>query len=171
MKRIFLLSTFLLLSLFLFGCGGNNNAFQGEPEYEGYVVDEKNGSILVVASKAKDVNEDGNADYYSALWGSNAPSRVRVGHQVEVWVDGGVDDSYPGQAKIGKVNIVSKEKPGAADLTEAEAVQKALKKLDEEKGIPVIQSAEFFEEKDRWVIKVLVKLAGEESVYNLSVKD
>lgn len=161
----------MMFILYVVGCSGGKTANLDKPDYSGYVLDKKEEEILVVSSEAKDVNDNGNADYYSALWGSHAPNSVEVGDQVEVWVDGGVDESYPAQAKIGEINVVSNKKPTEAKLTEAEAIRRALNKIEKTKRVPVVKSTNYSEEKDSWIIRIIVREVEENSISNIKVKD
>ncbi|WP_160847941.1 YobA family protein [Pontibacillus yanchengensis] len=162
----------LLLSLVLTACFDGDKVSLGEPDYKGYVMDKKEGSILVVGTEPKDYSKNGgDPEYYSALWGSNAPDRIEVGQQVEVWVDGGVQESYPGQAKIGDVRVVSQEIEENADLSEAEALRKALNKINSVEGIPVVKSIKFSEKTNSWAIEIQVENAGEKSILTMSIND
>ncbi|KGP71210.1 YobA family protein [Pontibacillus yanchengensis] len=171
MKNSYIIFT-LLLSLVLTACSDGDKVSLGEPGYKGYVMDKREGSILVVGTEPKDFSENGgDPEYYSALWGSDAPDRIEVGQLVEVWVDGGVQESYPAQAKISDVRVVSQEKGENADLSEAEALRKALNQMENDNGIPVVKSTKFSEKTNSWSIEIQVENAGEKSIFTMSIND
>ncbi|MGP4077256.1 DUF3221 domain-containing protein [Halobacillus sp. K22] len=66
----------LALLFFVAGCSG---VLKEKPYIEGYVTDKEDGRILVVSPEPKDANDNGNADFYDALWGSDAPDRIEIG--------------------------------------------------------------------------------------------
>lgn len=92
----------------------------------GYVVKREEDRILVISSEKEDFSATGGiAEYYEAIWFSDAPQGVKVGEKVEVWYEY-VLTSYPGQSTAEKITIIPTEQPIEATLTEAEAVAKAL---------------------------------------------
>ncbi|GGD09830.1 YobA family protein [Pontibacillus salipaludis] len=167
-KRLILMGCLLLANLFIAGCTSSKepvNKNLGKPSYTGYVMDKKDSRILVVDPNAKDVNNDGSKDYHEALWGSGEVDGVSVGDRVKVWVEGGVMESYPGQGKIGEVEVMSKEKPKGATLKESEALRKALSKTEE--GVKVVQSISYKAEQNKWS----VNLQKRNSFFEISVED
>lgn len=92
----------------------------------GYVVKREEDRILVISSEKQNFSATGGiAEYYEAIWFSDAPQGVKVGEKVEVWYEY-VLTSYPGQSTAEKITIIPTEQPIEATLTEAEAVAKAL---------------------------------------------
>lgn len=133
MKKI--LSVFiLLLSLSISGCNSNESNVNVT---EGYIVKKKDKNILVVND---------------AIWFSNAPADVQVGQKVQVWYDF-VAESYPGQSSAKKVVILESNKPDNANLTEADAIRKALDQVAEH-VIPLIKSINYNEKADEWNIQI-----------------
>lgn len=149
MKKLLLI--LFLSNLWLIGCTTHK-----EPGIEGYVVKKGDGRILVVASAPKDFSSTGGlAEFYNAIWFSNAPGKVKVGDKVQVWFDV-VAESYPGQSEAEKVEILPEKKPKNADLTEAEAIRKALApERISQYEVPAIKSVNYNEAADIW--EVLVK--------------
>lgn len=92
----------------------------------GYVIKREEDRILVISSEKQDFSATGGiAEYYEAIWFSDAPLGVKLGEKVEVWYEY-VLTSYPGQSTAEKIAIMPTEQPIDATLTEAEAVAKAL---------------------------------------------
>jgi hypothetical protein len=137
------------------------NPEQSEPGIQGYIVKIENGRFLVVSSVPKDFSSTGGAkEFYNAIWFSNAPNNIQIGHQVKVWFDN-VNESYPGQSKAVKLSILPNRKPERADLTEAEAVRRALAQQSHW-NVPVIRSVTYDEYEDAWTILVKEALPTEE---------
>ncbi|SDJ09221.1 DUF3221 domain-containing protein [Salimicrobium halophilum] len=124
------------------------------PDYEGYVIDKEDGRILVVSSEAEGWNNNDDQKHYDALWASGVPKDIEIGEKVEVWADT-VAESYPGQANPNKINVLPADKPEAADLTDAEAIKKALTEVENENGMPVVKSSEFQEADDVWIVEIV----------------
>jgi hypothetical protein len=158
-----LLVVLFLSSLWLVACTTHK-----DPGMEGYVVKKENGRILVVASKPKDFSSTGGlAEFYNAIWFSNAPEKVKVGDKVKVWFDI-VAESYPGQSQAEKVQILPETKPKNADLSEAEAVRKALvTDAINQQGVPAVKSVKYDEKLDSW--DVLINQGEEET--NVRIAD
>jgi Protein of unknown function (DUF3221) len=158
-----LLVVLFLSSLWLVACTTHK-----DPGMEGYVVKIENGRILVVASKPKDFSSTGGlAEFYNAIWFSNAPEKVKVGDKVQVWFDV-VAESYPGQSEAEKVEILAEKKPRNANLTKAEVIRKALAPEQINKHeIPAIKSILYNQKADIW--EVLVKQGDTE--VNIVIKD
>ncbi|SIS46314.1 DUF3221 domain-containing protein [Salimicrobium flavidum] len=129
------------------------------PDYKGYVMEKEDRRILVVSPEAEGWNGNDDQKHYDALWASGVPEDIEIGEQVEVWADT-VAESYPGQANPEKINVLPADEPEAADLTEAEAIRKALEEKDHERGMKVIKSSEFKEEDDEWIIEIVYTNSG-----------
>jgi hypothetical protein len=92
--------------------------------FEGYVMKMENQKILVVNPKSRPTGD--LKEYYDAIWFSNIPDNVKVGQEVQIWIKGEVATSYPGQATIDKLSVLSKEKPPQAKLSEVEVIRRVL---------------------------------------------
>lgn len=156
---VFITSCILLA---LIGCSNNPNQSNtsttdssDQPGIEGYVIEKANGSILVVDPIPQDFSSTGGvSEFHNAISFSNAPAEVNIGDKVQVWFDS-VAESYPGQSKVKKIKVINSVKPANAELTEAEAIQRALaqtKEKTEITGLTVILSATFNAASDTWNI-------------------
>jgi hypothetical protein len=153
MKKILVL--FSVLSSILIGCGtnppsshtGTTNTTQEEPaensmNMEGYVIQKQPKQILVV-------NPTPN-EYTDAVWFSNVPDSIEIGDKVNVSFDI-LLESYPGQAEAKEIKKLESHKPQGADLTEAEAIQKALTGNGTESMI--LSKLQYNHESDKWRIE------------------
>jgi hypothetical protein len=169
--RLIIISGLLLT---LIGCSmldnintDHSNTTGDKPGMVGYVVDRENSRILVVDPVPQDFSSTGGlSEFYHAIWFSNVSEEIEIGEQVKVWFDM-VAESYPGQSEAIKISIIEGEKPEKADLTEAEAIRRALTSEWKTRGISVIKSATFDPETDVW--EVLIKQDDDE--YQLQVVD
>jgi hypothetical protein len=145
----------------------NNNSTQNrDPRMEGYVVKEEDGRILVVDPLPKDFSSSGGVkEFYDAIWFSDAPPDVQIGHKVRVWFDM-VEESYPGQSRAIKVLILTDNNPRHSDLSEAEAIREVLQAHQSER-VPVVKKAEYDEKSDTW--NVLIR--QEDTDLNVKVED
>ncbi|MED3624697.1 YobA family protein [Neobacillus thermocopriae] len=142
--------SFFLLCLWLTGCTTHS-----KPGIEGYVVKKESGRILVVASESEDFSSTGGLkEFYPAIWFSHASNKADVGDKVQIWFDV-VMESYPGQAEAEKVLVLPSKKPKNADLTESDAIRKALtsKELNLP-NIPAIQSTSYHSKTDVWEVVI-----------------
>ncbi|MGF2617432.1 DUF3221 domain-containing protein [Rossellomorea vietnamensis] len=150
-----LLVCFAVFMLFILAACSNENGNKdvGEPGITGYVMDKTGQKILVVSAKAKDYSGNGGVkEYYDAVWASEAPNDVKVGEQVKIWFDGGMDTSYPGQAAVGKLEVMPSSSPEGAALSEAEALNKALSQNKFENEILTARTISYDADKDEWLI-------------------
>lgn len=156
-----ILAAFVLL---LAACGERTGTpkASGQPSdhsefvYAGFIVGMEGNRILVTGSVEKDFSANGGAShYYEATWFSNAGSGLEVGQRVRVWPEGGIAESYPGQGKASRVEVVEPPKAEGADLTEAEAIRKALE-APRGSGMfpPAVKAAEYEAESGRWRIEL-----------------
>ncbi|SEH49142.1 Protein of unknown function [Halobacillus karajensis] len=149
------------ISLLLSACGtistteetGPNEA-EAEappPDMNGFVMDQDKDRILVVAPMDDESDQKGRA-----MWVSGAPGDyVWLGKQVEVWVDGGIAESYPEQAKAEKVEELEMSEVEGADLKASEALSTALSEVDtEQKGVLSVSLLAFDKENDQWTVKL-----------------
>ncbi|MEW5323779.1 YobA family protein [Geobacillus thermoleovorans] len=155
-------------SVWLAGCNGQTDRYA----IEGYVVRKEGGSILVVSSDPQDFRSTGGIEeFYNAIFVSNAPSRVKIGQKVRVWIDGGIAESYPGQGKAGKVLVVPSAPRDGASLLEEEVIRQALKKeaIRLQHMIPVIRAVQYDKQADTWTLRV--KDAHGRTEFDVRIKD
>lgn len=172
-----------LLMVLLSGCNNNNpepfkkpimNKIKEPsktPGIEGYVVDIEGGRFLVVSPVPKDFSSTGGVkEFYDAMWFSNVPKKIQIGQKVQVWFDE-VATSYPGQSRAKDVSILQSNKPNNANLTEAEAIKKAIE-IEENNGFPVIKAVYYDEKSDIWTITIkMFNFNKEEHEINVQVDD
>ncbi|MGP4077255.1 hypothetical protein ACTWPM_15295 [Halobacillus sp. K22] len=73
-----------------------------------------------------------------------------------MWLDGSVAESYPGQGKVKDIEVISKGTPAHAQLSEAEAIRKAISKVqdqapnkvEEDNQFPIVTSSQFNEKQN-----------------------
>jgi len=167
MKRIFTFILVLLLAVSLLGCSSDNS--KDEAGITGYVMNKENDRILVVSSEAQDFSANGGVnEFYNAIWFSKAPKDIKIGEKVMVWFDI-VAESYPGQSEPKEIAIVPSQLPEGADLTEADALNKALASEAIENQVLAVKSIEYNSQEDSWNIKL--KEALSDKVYDIKVED
>lgn len=140
------------------------------PGIVGYVTDKENGRILVINPDPQDFSANGGVkEYYEAIWFSNASEDIDVGEKVRVWF-GAVRESYPAQSDIERIEVVPGQKPEGANLTEPEAVYKALMSQEKHNGLfLVVTSVKYQQASHEW--EVQLKEAQGEGIYNIKVED
>lgn len=163
-----LLLTLLALLAFLpgaAGCGGRSSEAAGEPGLTGYVMDIRENQFLVVDSKPQDFGATGGkTSFYNAIWFSNKPADLETGLEVKVWFDM-VAESYPGHSEALHVEVVPTQTPAGANLSEAEALQKALKELDDNGAAWGVQALQYDSTRSVWVIELIdILFEGTETV-------
>ncbi|WP_407268285.1 DUF3221 domain-containing protein [Radiobacillus sp. PE A8.2] len=111
------ISTVLLILLVLFTSGCvEKDAISTDPSIEGYVFDIKEDRVLVAYDittekynqiRDKKLEDLSVSDAYVPLISLSyeKTSRLNKGDQVDVWIDGGVEDSYPQQASAKKIEV------------------------------------------------------------------
>lgn len=150
MKSKFLLVLFLVLASA--GCSAADTA----PGIEGYIVRKEDDSMLVVSSMPKDFSASGGMkSFYDAIWFSNAPEDVEVGQKVQVWYRT-VKESYPAQSSANKVRVLPGMKPNGADLSENQAILKALQSRNIN-GVPAIKQVDYDSGTDTWIITFIAE--------------
>lgn len=93
----------------------------------GYIMNIDGDEMLVIANHPKDYSPDGGVEeFYNAIMFSDVPDDVEVGDFVHVWAQNGINESYPGQGTVGRLEEAEVSQPEDALLTEAEAIQKAI---------------------------------------------
>jgi len=168
-----------LIAVLLVGCSKTSEPPNGTEEpsgnpeavYTGYIVGKEGKSILVVGLVERDFSANGGArHYYEATWFSNAGSELEIGQRVKVWVNGPIAESYPGQGRADRVEVVEAPGPGGAELTEAEAIRNALRSPDAN-GLfpPAIKAVEFDSDMGQWWVELTQN--GEERTIDIAVPD
>ncbi|WP_273126223.1 YobA family protein [Bacillus weihaiensis] len=150
----------LFILFILVGCSNKNGNGYGEeiepeanPGISGYVMDKEGQEILVVSTEAKDYSKNGGIEeFYDAVWASKLTNDVKVGEQVKIWFDGGVETSYPGQAAVSKLEVMPSSTPKGATLSESEALNRALSKNKSKNEILTTQLISYDADKDEWTI-------------------
>lgn len=95
---------------------------------------------------------------------------VKIGEKVKVWFEGPILESYPAQAKAEKVVILPSLKPEGADLTEAQAIHKALTmKENSLDGVVAIKAVNYDPQTDTW--EVLIKDTFDNKEYTIKIDD
>lgn len=124
----------------------------------GYVVKIDGDRILVVSPDVKDFSSNGGQkNFYSAIWFGKSPSNINVGMKVEVWAEGGkVAESYPAQGMVERVSVISNSQPEGVQLSEAEAVKKAISSLEiTESHFAVVKEVKYDPSASIWTVYVL----------------
>ncbi|MBU8907691.1 DUF3221 domain-containing protein [Desertibacillus haloalkaliphilus] len=138
---------------------GQDNEEIANPDIVGYVTNKRENHILVVSIEAQDFSETGGADeFYDASWVSttHVDEEVDIGERVEVWFDGGVNESYPTQAAAKQINILESNQPKGAEMTEQEAIAQVIAQLDDadEHTAIIVKKVSFNPETLLWEIEV-----------------
>ena len=100
----------LLLCLMLISSGCNSvdgKAADGE----GYIFEKKDGRVLILDNVSEVELGKKWKDIYStyqgnAIWLKTSKFGLKVGQYVRYWIKGGIDDSFPAQAKALKIEVV-----------------------------------------------------------------
>lgn len=138
-----------------------------DPDITGYVtsVSDVGHSITVVSKEPKDLSSnDGRSEFYEAFSLSNSPDEIEVGELVNIWIEGSVAESYPAQAKIGKLKHVE-EKPKDTTLTHTEVLQEAIGS----NGNLAVRNIKFNSESKEWIVDFID--IHNEKVWSVNVKD
>lgn len=167
MRNVLLTVICLFIGLSLLGCssstsksGSGTNAVPPKtedtaPGIEGYIVDQRDGGILVVDNVPKNYSASGGVEeFYNAIWFSYAQKDVAIGQKVQVWFSM-VMESYPGQSAAEKLRVVPIPKPDHANMDEAEAIRQALAapRIDLP-GVLVIKATSYDESSDQWTVSI-----------------
>ena len=178
MKRILIIIFVLLFAVSLSGCNQNKSSEVDEdkdtPRDEagitGYVMAMENGRILVVNPDAQDFSATGGVkEFYNAIWFSNVPQDIKLGERVNVWYDL-VMESYPGQSEVKHIEVIPSEKPEGVNLTEAEALSKALTSQEiNANEITVVKDIAYNNKTNKWNINL--KQIWSDEIYNIQVED
>ncbi|MGM0843896.1 MAG: DUF3221 domain-containing protein [Bacillota bacterium] len=170
MRNLLVCSTVFTLFI-LAACSNENGNKDGEePGITGFVMDKEGQQILVVSTQAKDYSDNGGIkEYYDAVWASEAPNDVNVGEQVKISFDGGMDTSYPGQAAVGKLEVIPSSSPEGAALSEAEALNRALSQNKFENEILTAVTISYEADKNEW--SIILKNTDSYKEYEVNVED
>ncbi|ARI75819.1 DUF3221 domain-containing protein [Halobacillus mangrovi] len=118
------------------------------PDITGYVMEQEDDRILVVDSV--DPDSEGNP---RAMWVSGISVDSFVGKQVEVWTQGGIQESYPEQAAADHVSVLEMSAVEGADLEAYEALSNALKDLSTQ-DILSVKMLSFDIDSDEWLVQL-----------------
>ncbi|MFB5089702.1 YobA family protein [Psychrobacillus sp. PGGUH221] len=112
---IFISLSFILL---ITGCTENITTPKDEDlKIEGYILEVEEGRILVaeditsekyeeIKDKTIDEIQEVDNERISLIFLSyEDTSSLKVGHKVDIWIDGGINESYPSQAGAKKIEI------------------------------------------------------------------
>ncbi|MCJ8010058.1 DUF3221 domain-containing protein [Lederbergia wuyishanensis] len=176
--RFWLFPLAIFLLFILTGCKSNDTLAKAnsganivnKPSKEGAYVVKKDGEmVLVVDAQPQDFSKSGGVkEFYNAISFSNVKGKIEIGQRVRIEVDGPIMESFPAQAKAGKIEILPTYKPDKADLTEAQVVREAVKVAENKSNwFPAIRHIEYNEAQDIW--KVGIKQG--ESEYELDIED
>lgn len=178
MKKIINFIFVILFTVSLFGCSPSNDSkSDGEREtprpeagISGYIMKKEGGRILVINPEAQDFSSTGGVkEFYNAIWFSKAPQDINIGDKVKVWYDI-VLDSYPGQSEVKHIEVIPGEKSNGSNLTESEALNKALtsQEIAGDK-VTVVKAIEYEKKADVWRIRL--KEAWSDKIFNIQVED
>jgi hypothetical protein len=175
MKKICSFILVFILMLSLIGCSQNSiidekKAPSVDPGIVGYIMKIENARFLVVSQVVQDFSSTGGVkEYYDAIWFSNDPKDVEVGDKVNVWYDE-VLTSYPGQSEAKHLEVISSQKSDGANLTESEALKKALATEEIDANVvTVVKSIAYDKQADKW--SIALKETWGDKVYNIQVED
>ncbi|WP_338788127.1 DUF3221 domain-containing protein [Metabacillus sp. FJAT-53654] len=158
MKRKLALIFITLSTIGLFACGNNQPTTTGTNEQppiedpatsmqlEGYVVERTANTVLVVNPNPKEATQSNGPAYFS-----NTPDTLKIGDKVSISYEVMLE-SYPGQAEAIEVKVLESHKPSGADLTEEQALNKALSK--KQLKTPILSVFQYNKETDTWNIQV-----------------
>jgi len=169
--RNLILYLIVLMLFILVGCSNDSgNNYVGEPGITGYVMDKEGKEILVVSTEAKDYSKNGgNKEFYDAVWASKSPNNVEEGEQVKIWFENGVATSYPGQASVGKLEVMPSSIPEGVTISDTEALNKVLSKNKFENEILTVQSISYDDDKDEW--SIVLKNTDSYEKHTIKVED
>lgn len=159
------LGLIILVPLFI-GCVNRNN----EPGITGYVMDKEGDRMLVASYEAQDLSDDGGvSQFYQLIWFSNAPETIEIGDKVSIWYND-LNESYPAQSSVKDYKIIESTKPNDANLTEIQALKRALaKQKNHPSQVFAVQSITFDQDEANWLIE-LYEVWSEKS-YSYQIDD
>ncbi|RWZ58762.1 DUF3221 domain-containing protein [Halobacillus fulvus] len=147
---------FISFLLLLSACGSAEPSLSGEadsetqrsPDITGYVMDQQDDQILVVTPK-----DPASSGTMRAVWVSDAADDLWIGKQVEVWLDGPVQESFPEQGKAEQVAVLEMSDVDGADLQVTEALSSVLSSVASE-DILSVDLISFDPDADEWTVKL-----------------
>lgn len=162
--RLFVITMSLV---FVVACSSTDQIDQREADLIGYVMEKTDHGMLVISKEPQDFSETGGvSEFYEATWLSNVPDHIEIGELVSVWYEGSVAESYPGQAKLGKVDVIQADILKGADLSAAEVIRAALKINGQ---TAAVRSIHYEHEDDQW--EIVFKDLMSEDVFTIQVED
>lgn len=157
----------LFLIIIMTGCA---QIKLSEPDLTGYVVHKNDSSLLIVSNVAVDYSStDGSKEFYDAVSANNTPENVETGDLVEVWYDSIVLESYPAQAEIRSLNIISSEQPEGANLSEPEVISKVLSQYSPEDHPLAVKTVSYSEDQNTW--SIVLKNLFDDTEYSHDILD
>lgn len=156
-----------MLIVFVSACSSIENFEKPEADLIGYVMDKSEKRMLVISKEPQNFNDTGGLEeFYDATWLSNVSDDIEIGKLVKVWYKGGVAESYPSQAELGKYEIIEAQKPKGADLSIDQVIRDALKTKEQ---LVAIRSIHYSRENDQWAIEF--KQIFEEDDFIVRIED
>lgn len=159
-KRFFAVMVALVLAVGLAGCAAEEEPFG----MAGYVVKREGDRVLVVDPVGKQVERM----FYNAVWVKTTDASIQVGQKVQVYFDGPILTSYPGQGAAKSITVIPQQKPAGARLTPEQAVEAALVGASEW-DVPVVRGVQYVES-GRWEVTLLEAMGdqGEDVTFRVS---
>lgn len=138
------------------------------PYIEGYVVDEREGALLVVANEEVSLPNT-KEKYRNAVWFSPIPENIEVGASVRVWTTSPIAESYPAQGTADRWEVSDEVTPQGAALSETDAIRIALKEKANPETLLVVESVTYNADHNEWEVDLRYSHNGE--VHTAVVKD
>ncbi|WP_058308197.1 DUF3221 domain-containing protein [Gracilibacillus massiliensis] len=115
MRFFFYCCAIIVMLNILIGCSNEGTSSDSDPEVEGYILEVEEDRILVAeditSEKFEEIKNNTIQEldeerisliYLSGVNGDNFDK----GNHVQVWIEGGINTSYPGQAKAQEVEEI-----------------------------------------------------------------
>ncbi|QKS72644.1 DUF3221 domain-containing protein [Paenalkalicoccus suaedae] len=157
----------------LVGCTNDNDSTNNtsieEPYESGYITAQDGDRLLFVSSEAQDFSDTGGIEeFYSAIWFTPDDQDVQVGDFIHVSFSV-VETSYPGQGTLDQLEVVPRDQPEGANLTEAEAIRSALSELsDDDHWFYAVAETSFDPQSASWSITLKQTDSLEETTIEVS---
>ncbi|UOQ45098.1 YobA family protein [Halobacillus salinarum] len=149
----------ILFGMITLLAGCQTDAKEESTPITGFVTDQKEDRILITESPSSKSNSNPRA-----VWVAQVPEKEWEGYKVKVWLEGPVQESYPEQAEGGKVKKVDVSRNEETDLTQQEALKKALDLNQSAKEAFAVESISYQPELDRWKIALQKIVSAGETV-------
>lgn len=106
--RYFMVLMIAAMAFALLGC---EEKLVSEPDGQGYIFEVSDGRILILDNVIKSDFGKSWSDIFeqytgNAIWLKTSTSKYKVGQKVRYWVEGGIDESFPEQARAKKIEII-----------------------------------------------------------------